>query len=59
MKQELKSGITELDNLIEDFENGKINFVELTSNIWNSGYSAGRDYESDLYYQTKDYLSTQ
>ena len=43
MKAELKSGIYEADKLIEDFENGVINFVELTSRLWNSGYHAGME----------------
>ena len=43
MKSELKSGIPEADKLIEDFENGVINFVELTSRLWNYGYHAGME----------------
>ena len=31
MKKELKSGIEVADKLIEDFENGEITFLELTS----------------------------
>ena len=43
MKKELKSGITEVDNLVEKFENGEISFVELTSSLWNKGYAAGSE----------------
>ena len=42
MKQELKSGIVEFDLLVEQFENGEINFVELTSALWNKGYDEGK-----------------
>lgn len=42
MKQELKSGIKEFDEAVEQFENGEINFVELTSRLWNKAYSIGR-----------------
>lgn len=42
MKQELKSGIVEFDLLVEQFENGEINFVELTSALWNKGYEEGK-----------------
>lgn len=42
MKEELKSGIVEFDLLIEKFENGEINFVELTSALWNKGYKEGK-----------------
>ena len=41
MKQELKSGIKEFDETVEQFENGEINFVELTSRLWNKAYSIG------------------
>lgn len=41
MKQELKSGIKEFDEAVEQFENGEINFVELTSRLWNKAYSIG------------------
>lgn len=42
MKQELKSGIKEFDEAVEQFENGEINFVELTSRLWNKAYSIGQ-----------------
>ena len=42
MKQELKSGIVEFDLLVEQFENGEINFLELTSVLWNKGYDEGK-----------------
>lgn len=42
MKEELKSGIVEFDLLVERFENGEINFVELTSALWNKGYEEGK-----------------
>lgn len=42
MKEELKSGIVEFDLLVEQFENGEINFVELTSALWNKGYDEGK-----------------
>ncbi len=42
MKEELKSGIVEFDLLVEQFENGEINFVELTSALWNKGYEQGK-----------------
>jgi hypothetical protein len=42
MKEELKSGIVEFDLLVEQFENGEISFVELTSALWNKGYKEGK-----------------
>lgn len=42
MKKELQSGIVEFDLLVEQFENGEINFVELTSALWNKGYEEGK-----------------
>ena len=42
MKEELKSGIVEFDLLVEQFENGEINFVELTCALWNKGYDEGK-----------------
>jgi len=42
MKEELKSGIVEFDLLVEQFENGGINFIELTSALWNKGYEEGK-----------------
>ena len=48
MKEELKSGIKELDSMIEKFENKEITFVELLSYLWNKGYDTGRaDCESE------------
>ncbi len=43
MKKELKSGIIEFDNLVEQFENGEINFVALADRLWNGGYCAGKE----------------
>ena len=42
MKQSLKSGIPEFDKAVEQFENGEINFVELTSRLWNKAYKIGQ-----------------
>ena len=42
MKQELKSGIPEFDNAVEQFENGEINFLELTCRLWNTAYAMGK-----------------
>lgn len=42
MKQELKSGIKEFDEAVEQFENGEINFIALTCRLWNKAYSIGK-----------------
>ena len=43
MKKELKLGIEVADKLIEEFENGNVNFVELTCGLWNEGYKACKE----------------
>lgn len=43
MKEQLKSGIKEFDELIEQFENGELNFVDFTCKLWNGGLYAGID----------------
>ena len=55
MKYELKSGIKELDELVEQFENGEIDFVRFTSSLWNKGYSAGYD---DCEQKMKEWINT-
>lgn len=42
MKDELKSGIEEFDDIVVKFENGEISFIQLTSDLWNKGYEAGQ-----------------
>ena len=42
MRKELKSGIPEFDDAVEKFENGEMDFVELTSYLWNTAYSVGQ-----------------
>ncbi len=48
MKQELKSGIPEFDNAVEQFENGEINFLELTCRLWNTAYTMGKSEQLNL-----------
>lgn len=43
MREELKSGILQLDDLVEKFENGEITFVALVSNLWYKGYKKALD----------------
>lgn len=42
MRHELKSGIPQFDNAVEQFENGEINFLELTCFLWNTAYAIGK-----------------
>ena len=48
MKQSLKSGIPEFDEAVEQFENGEINFVELTSRLWNKAYKIGQTEQCNI-----------
>jgi len=48
MKQSLKSGIPEFDEAVEQFENGEINFVELTSCLWNKAYNIGQTEQCNI-----------
>jgi hypothetical protein len=48
MKQELKSGIPEFDNAVEQFENGEINFLDLTCRLWNTAYAMGKSEQLNL-----------
>jgi len=54
----MKSGIKEFDVLIEQFTNGKINFVDLISGLWNKGYMAGKEYESEKHKSTCTHENT-
>lgn len=38
------SGMKEFDELIKQFQNSDISFLQLTSMLWNKGYEAGKEY---------------
>lgn len=58
MEQELKSGIPEFDNIVEQYENGKINFLELTCRLWNTAYSIGKIDQLNLQHVSNCYNRT-
>jgi len=42
MTDELKSGIPQFDNAVEQFENGEISFLQFASRLWNTAYEMGK-----------------
>jgi len=44
VKDELKSGIPECDDIVYQFENGDLNFIQLIGRLWNKGYDYGMKY---------------